>query len=110
MSNNFVTPSVGLEGRLFFGGQIVQGKNGMELPNAMGLSILPNPTNAISVNDTIITPDPSNAAFKKYLEEEYRKRGLNPEFVDTWDYAHQGSGNLHCATNTNHICRPGSGR
>lgn len=95
---------------LFFGGQIVQGRNGKELPNGMGLSILPNPTNAISVNDTIISPDPSNAAFKKHLEEEYRKRGLNPEFVDTFDYAHQGDGNLHCSTNTIHICRPRGSR
>lgn len=95
---------------LFFGGQVVHGRNGKELPNGMGLSILPNPTNAISINDTVISPDPSNAAFKLYLEKEYRKKGLNPEFVDTFDYAHQGEGNLHCSTNTIHICRPRGNR
>ncbi len=62
---------------IFFGGLPVEKKMGkFELPNKMGLSILPNPTNAISVNDTVISPDPSNGIFKKYLEEQYTKRGL----------------------------------
>ena len=69
-----------------------------ELPSGMGLSVLPNPTNAISINDTIISPDPSNAAFKRYMSEQYKKRGLIPEYVDTFDYAHQGAGNLPCLT------------
>ena len=92
---------------VFFGGMPVELENGnYELPDGMGLSILPNPTNAISVNDTLIAPDPSNDVFKSYMQMEYKKRGLKTEFVDTFDYAHQGEGNLHCATNTIHICNP----
>ncbi len=92
---------------IFFGGKPVEGENGKyELPKGMGLSILPNPTNAISINDTIIAPDPSNDIFQKYMEDEYKKRGLKTEFVDTFDYAHVGDGNLHCSTNTIHVCKP----
>lgn len=92
---------------VFFGGMPVEKEKGKyELPEGMGLSVLPNPTNAISVNDTLIAPDPSNDVFQKYMEEQYKKRGLKAEFVDTFDYAHQGEGNLHCSTNTIHICNP----
>lgn len=96
---------------LFYGGPVVENEKGKkELPNNKGLSLLPNPTNAITINDTVISPDPSNIIFKRYLEEEYRKRGLYAEFVDTFDYAHKGEGNLHCTTNTMHICRPRGGK
>lgn len=92
---------------VFFGGMPVEKAKGQyELPKEMGLSILPNPTNAISVNDTLISPDPSNDVFQKYMEEQYKKRGIKAEFVDTFDYAHQGAGNLHCSMNTIHICNP----
>lgn len=40
------------------------------------------------------------------MEEAYKKRGLKSEFVDTFDYAHEGQGNLHCSTNTIHVCNP----
>lgn len=49
-------------------------------------------------SDTLIAPDPSNDVFQKYMEEEYKKRGLKAEFVDIFDYAHRGEGNLHCST------------
>ena len=91
---------------LFFGGSPVKGPNGYELPNRMGLSILPNPTNAVSINDTVISPEPSNSAFKKYIKAQFETRGLGTEFVDTFDYAHQGQGNLHCSTHTIQICNP----
>lgn len=92
---------------IFFGGAPIDKGNGQyELPQGMALSVLPNPTNNISIGDTVIAPDPSNAAFMKYMKEEYAKRGLKSEFVDTFDYAHQGHGNLHCSTNTIHICKP----
>lgn len=92
---------------LFFGGMPVEkSKNQYELPKGMGASILPNPTNSITVNDTVISPDPSNGEFKKYLKEQYEKRGLKADFLDTFEYAHMGLGNLHCATNTIHICNP----
>lgn len=91
---------------LFYGGEVVEGPNGPELPRNMGLSILPNPANSITANDTLISPEPGNEAYKKYLTDEYRKRGLTPEYVDTFDYSHMSNGNLHCATNTIHICKP----
>jgi len=92
---------------LFIGGRpFINDDGALELPMKMADSVLPNPTNSISVNDTVISPDPSNAAFRNYLTKEYEKRGLKHEVVDTFDYAHIGDGNLHCATNTFHICKP----
>lgn len=95
---------------LFYGGAVVEEPGGKELPASIGNSVLPNPTNSISINNTIISPDPSNSAFKKYLTEEYKKRGLESKFVDTFEYAHMGMGNLHCSTNTMHMCKPRSGK
>jgi hypothetical protein len=92
---------------LFSGGipvEVEPGKN--QLPKAMGGSLLPNPTNAISINDTVISPSPSNASFKKFMQDEYSKRGLKSEFIDTYEYSHVKGGNLHCTTNTFHICKP----
>lgn len=90
-----------------FLGQLVEKSPGKyELPSGSTSSLLPNPTNAITVEDTIISPNPSNESFKKYLEEQYSLRGLKSEFVDTYDQAHIGLGNLHCVTNTIHICNP----
>ncbi len=91
---------------LFFGGEPVHLKNSKyELPQGMGLSILPNPTNSVSIGNTVITPEPGNSLFKKYIATEYTQRGIKPDFVDTFDYAHMGRGNLHCATHTIHICK-----
>jgi hypothetical protein len=91
----------------FFGGAPVRKADGTyELPKGQALSILPNPTNAISINDTIISPEPGNRAFKNYLSEQYSRRGLSPQYVDTFDTTHQGMGNLHCSTNTVHLCSP----
>lgn len=92
---------------LFFGGKPVQiSEDKFELPYGMAQSILPSPANAITINDTVISSDPSNGAFRKYIDKEYKNRGLSSEFVDTFDYAHTMHGNLHCSTNTFHICNP----
>jgi hypothetical protein len=91
---------------LFAGGSVVRKRQSMELPRGSGDSLLPNPTNALSANETLISPEPGNDVFRSYLEEQYTARGLKAEFVDTFDYAHIGSGNLHCSTNTIHLCRP----
>lgn len=107
------TPDIIEAPDLFFGGSPVRQDDGTyKLPvnPGRGASLLPNPTNAISVNNAIISPEPGNAAFKTYLQGEYSKRGLNPRFVDTFDYAHQGYGNLHCSTNTLHVCTPRGSR
>ena len=84
--------------------EVEPGKN--QLPKGFGGSLLPNPTNAISVNDTVISPNPSNASFKKFMQDEYSKRGLKSEFIDTYEYSHVKGGNLHCATNTFPLCKP----
>ncbi|MES2769576.1 MAG: protein-arginine deiminase family protein [Bdellovibrionota bacterium] len=92
---------------IFYGGQPVKtSKNKYILPHGMAKSFLPSPTNSVAVAETIISPEPANDIFRKYLQVEYEKRGLKSEFIDTFDYAHLGGGNLHCATNTIHICRP----
>jgi len=69
-------------------------------------SVLPNPVNSIVTDRAVISPEPYNSTFKQYLIEEYDRRGLNAEFVDTYDITHVRKGNLHCATNTVHVCRP----
>lgn len=92
---------------IFFGGAPVKLVSGdVSLPAGMEHSVFPNPANAISVNDSVISPEPANTSFKNYLIDEYKKRNLQAEFVDTFDYGHQGQGNLHCATTTIHICKP----
>lgn len=91
---------------LFAGGAPVQGPNGLELPKKRGQSLLPNAANSISTGNTVISPDPGSEIFRKAMTEEYRKRGLQSEFVDTFDYGHLSGGNLHCVTNPIHICRP----
>lgn len=59
---------------LFFGGKPVQISEGkFELPEGSASSILPSPANAITINDTVISPDPSNEAFRKYINKEYKK-------------------------------------
>ncbi len=77
-----------------------------ELSHGMGVSLMPNSTNGVTLNNVSIHSDPHVGAFKKYTAEENQKRGLNTEFVDTFEYAHVGYGNLHCSTNTMYICKP----
>jgi|GEM_PF-1890556 len=91
---------------LFFGAPLTRMPTGVGLPPTQGLSILPNPSNSMTVNDTVISPEPGNSSFKTYLKAQYESRKLNAEFVDTFDYAHVFEGNLHCATHTLHVCSP----
>lgn len=90
---------------LFFGGTVVRNGTRRSLPSEVGLSILPNPTNAITVGNTVIMPDQMNNSFRKYMEGVYAKNGLKTEFVDTY-HQHANSGNLHCSTQTFHLCNP----
>jgi protein-arginine deiminase len=92
---------------IFYGGTPVERVGGgYALPNQMGVSLLPNSVNAISINDTVISPYPFNDVFQDDIINEYKKRGLRADFVDTFYYAHIGGGDLHCVTNTIHICNP----
>ena len=93
---------------LFWGANSFRDKGKAKLPNGFGQSFQPGPTNSISVGDTNIIPEPYNASFKAYLETEYHKRGIKTDYIDTWNYAHRGEGNLHCSTQTLHVCKPRS--
>lgn len=90
---------------LYIGKLAQSGAGVTKLPEGF-TSVLPNPVNGITVNDAFLSPDPANTAFKKYLKGEYGRRGVATEFVDSFDYGHRGKGNLHCATNSIHLCRP----
>lgn len=76
------------------------------LPKEFGRSVLPNPTNSFAINNTLIAPDPYNKSFRKYLTEEYAKRGQKAEYIDTFDYTHIQGGNVHCASHEIRGCRP----
>lgn len=91
---------------LFFGDTVKNPDGTHSAADGSGHSILPNPTNAITVNDTVIAPEPYNEAFKQSAVSSYESKGLKSEFIDTFDCAHRKEGNLHCATNTIHVCRP----
>jgi hypothetical protein len=80
--------------------------NGRDLRKKVAKSILPNPTNAVMLGKTLISPDPLNKAFRDYMNVEYKKRGLKNEIMNTMKEGHLGNGNLHCLTHTIHVCKP----
>ncbi len=78
-----------------------------ELPKGVMVSLLPNATNLVVVEDTLVAPDPQSATFRDYLSDTYQnKLGLKYQNIDTYDYCHRGQGNLHCSTNAIRTCRP----
>lgn len=92
---------------LFATDGLVDGKKGKELPiPGSANSILPNPTNSVVANQTVIFPHPNNLSFKAYLSQEMSKLKIKSAFVDTWDTSHLGHGNLHCITNNFNYCKP----
>lgn len=93
---------------LFYGDSPIQNKNGkMELPRpGVANSFLPNPTNSVLMNKTVTFPDTGNKLFNNYLAEEIAKKKMKTDFIATWDYAHLGQGNIHCASHSIPHCRP----
>ncbi len=92
---------------LFYGDAMENHDGSFSLPiRGNGGSLLPNPTNSVVSNDTIIYPDPQNTIFRDYLQRESSSLGLRSNFLDTWDYAHMGGGNLHCSSHTIPYCNP----
>jgi hypothetical protein len=77
------------------------------VPEDRALGLLPNPTNAVLLDRTVIGPKPWNQAFRTYLSDSYGSLGLTFKEADTW-HANKSQGNLHCATNTMRVCRPAS--
>ena len=69
-------------------------------------SMFPNPTNSVLMNSSLLLPGPQPRNYQTYLYEKLGGLGLTGRTVDTWDYAHINSGNLHCSTHTLPACRP----
>ena len=69
-------------------------------------SFLPNPTNSVLMNKTVTFPDSGNLLFNQYLTEELARKKVKADFIATWDYAHIGKGNIHCASHSILYCRP----
>jgi len=92
---------------LFYGPVKVNNDGTEELarPGTSG-SFMPNPTNSVVSNQTLILPDPQNGLFKEYLGDEMKNLGIKSTFIDTWDYSHLGDGNLHYSTHSIPYCRP----
>lgn len=68
-------------------------------------AILPNQINNLKVGDDIFIPQSGNAAIERYIEDLYRKVGLTPHFLSTFDL-HISGGNVHCSSQTIHSCVP----
>jgi hypothetical protein len=77
------------------------------LPEGTMTSVLPNGANALSVRDTVMVPHPHNSVFAEDTRAQYQRLGIRPAFIDTFDYAHVGDGNLHCSTHAIPFCRSG---
>lgn len=71
-----------------------------------GGSFFPNPTNSVIANNTVVFPDPQNPLFRDYLSKDLKSKGIKSSFIDTWDYAHLGDGNLHCSSHSIPYCSP----
>jgi hypothetical protein len=95
---------------LFYGHGMENNDGSFSLPiEGNGGSIFPNPTNSVISNNTILFSDPQNGSFREYLQRESASLGLSSSFLDTWDYAHLGDGNLHCSSHTIPYCNPSRG-
>lgn len=93
---------------LFYGGKAIKeadGKLSLKRPDT-GDSFLPNPTNSVLMNKTVIFPDSGNKLFNNYMQEEMEKRKMKADFISSWDYAHIGNGNIHCSSHSIPHCRP----
>ena len=71
-------------------------------------AFLPNPTNSVLMNETLLFPDAGNSAYSDYLISEMKKRKVKSDFIATWDYAHLGMGNIHCSSHSLPYCKPRS--
>jgi hypothetical protein len=91
---------------LFTGSSDYDDSGNLVPDESAGDSILPNPTNSVVAGNKVIFPHPQNGAFKDYLTAQMKKDGLKAGFVDTWEYAHLGLGNLHCSTQALRYCNP----
>ena len=92
---------------LFYGTAAVDAAGKKSLPKpGDGGSFLPNPTNSVVANKSVIFSDPQNPIFRDYLTKTLKERQLGAAFIDTWDYSHLGDGNLHCSSHSIPYCVP----
>ncbi len=93
---------------LFYGDSAIETadkKLALSLPGTAG-SFLPNPTNSVLMNKTILFPDTGNKLFNQYLSQEMAKKNMLSDFISTWDYGHVENGNIHCVSHSIQHCRP----
>lgn len=69
-------------------------------------SFLPNPTNSVLMNKTLVFPDTGNTVFNQYLADSMKNIKMKSSFIPTWDYAHIAKGNLHCVSHSITHCQP----
>jgi len=92
---------------LFYGSPAIENNGKLDLPKPSDVdSFLPNPTNSVLMNRTILLPETGNSTFDNYVEGELKKRNLATEYIDSWDYAHLGQGNIHCSSHSIPYCKP----
>ena len=94
----------------FEGGPLIKDASGKgSLPQHGNVNAyLPNPTNSVLMNETLLFPDAGNSAYSDYLISEMKKRKVKSDFIATWDYAHLGMGNIHCSSHSLPYCKPRS--
>lgn len=92
---------------LFYGSAPIEKDGKLQLPNPGDInSFMPNPTNSVLMNKTILLSESGNPSFDNYVEQELSKRKIKTEKIDTWDYAHVGQGNIHCSSHSIPLCKP----
>lgn len=77
---------------------------GLPLSKLNASSLMPNMINGITVHSTYISPHPYNPLFMHALNNSLTGLGQPLEFIDTFNFAHVGKGDLHCVTNSIHTC------
>ncbi len=68
-------------------------------------ALLPNPVNSLQIHKDLFVPDPLNADFKSYVEDQVKQAGLNPIFLDTFNLHADTGGNIHCSSQTVRACQ-----
>lgn len=98
---------------VFFGSQLIENPSTrkLELPSPGTVnSMLPNPTNGVLMNKTLLFSDSGNSTFNRYMSEQMKAIKMKADFITTWDYAHVGNGNIHCSSHSITHCKPNSKR
>jgi hypothetical protein len=92
---------------LFYGHGLAEVDGKTELPEpGNARSLFPNPTNSVLANQTMIVPMGPNLEFNLHVKNSLANQGLKSKFVDTWNYAHSGDGNMHCSSHSLTYCSP----